>query len=123
MKNSVSLLPIAAAVAVISLGACGDNSTEVTATLFNDSTTTVDVAASSGDAIATHVSAMIDNEAFAGGSSDYAGSTASFDVTRTGDWTRTKTCLDANGAVVTNCLPFSSVAKIIIQGSQPKRTA
>jgi|ERR1051325_3285268 hypothetical protein len=115
MKN-VSYLA-AAAVAVISLAACGDNTTGVNANLFNDSTTTVDIAASSGDALATSVTAMIDNEASAGGSADYAGSSASFDITRTGDWVRTKTCLDANGAVVTNCLPFSSVRKIAIQAT------
>src|ERR1051325_2820922 len=115
MKN-VSYLA-AAAVAVSRLAACGDNTTGVNANLFNDSTTTVDIAASSGDAMATSVSAMIDNEAFAGASSDYAGSSASLDVTRTGDWTRTKTCLDANGAVVANCLPIANVRKIIIQAS------
>jgi len=117
MKRTAACFATAvAAVATLSLAACGDT-TEPTVNLFNDSTTTVDIAASSGDAMATSVSAMIDNEAFAGGSADYAGSAASFEVTRTGDWTRNKTCLDANGAVVANCLPFSSVRKIIIQGT------
>ena len=117
MKRTAALFATAvAAVATLSLAGCGDT-TEPTPALFNDSTTTVDIAASSGDAMATLVSGMVDDETAVGGSPDPVGASASLDVTRTGDWVRNKTCLDANGAVVANCLPFSSVRKFIISAT------
>jgi hypothetical protein len=117
MKKAAALFATAvAAVATLSLAACGDT-TEPGLNLFNDSTTTVDIAASSGDAMATSVQGMIDNETAAGGGADFVSSSASLDVTKTGDWNRNKTCLDANNAVVANCLPFSSVKKIVIQAT------
>ena len=116
MRAAHYLVPLVGAVAVIGLAACGDT-TAATPTLFNDSTTTVDVAASSGDAAAQTVQTMTDNEASAGFTADYVGSTAPtafFEGAPVNNLTiaRTRTCLDANGAVVAGCSPISSVRKI-----------
>ncbi len=111
MRAAHYLLPLVGAVAVLGLAACGDT-TVATPALFNDSTATLDVAASSGDAAATAVATMTANEAAAGVSADYVGSTALYEVVPNWTVVRTKTCLDANGVVVAGCSPLSSVRKI-----------
>jgi len=107
-----------AAVATLSLAACGD-STEPAANLFNDSTTTLDVAASAGDAMATSVTTMMQGDTVGGSSADYIESSASLatDPTNNINVTRTRTCLDANNAVLANCLPVASIKKVIVQAS------
>jgi hypothetical protein len=111
MRAAHYLLPLVGAVAVMSLAACGDT-TAVTPTLFNDSTATLDVATSSGDAAATAVTTMTQNETTAGLSANYVGSTALYEVVPNVSVTRSRTCLDANGVVVAGCSPMSSVRKI-----------
>ena len=106
--------PFVAAIAAFSLGACGSDTTATTATLFSDSTTTVDVATSAGDAAATALETMAGNEATAGASAELIGATALFaaNPANTLATTRTRTCLDAAGATVANCTPIASVRKI-----------
>jgi len=116
MRAAHYLVPPAGAVAVIGLAACGDT-TVATPTLFNDSTTTLDVAASSGDAAAQTVATMAGSDSAAGFSANYVGSTAPsafFEAAPINNLNtvRTRTCLDANGAVVAGCSPLSSVRKI-----------
>jgi hypothetical protein len=115
MRVAHYVLPLVAVVAVIGLTACGDT-TVATPSLFNDSTATLDVAASSGDAAATALETMAANEVFAGVSAELVGSTALFDGNPTSALTinRTKTCFDANGAVLANCLPIASIRKIAL---------
>jgi hypothetical protein len=105
--------PLVVAVAAFGFVACGDTAPDPAAALFSDSTVTLDVAASSGDAMATALETMRVNDSTAVGSSaDFAGSTASL-PTNTLTTSRTRTCFDANGAVVANCTPNSSVRKIV----------
>jgi hypothetical protein len=98
----------------LGLTACGDT-TAVIPSLYNDSTVTVDLAASAGDAAATAIETMTADEADAGVSAELVGSTALFadNPAHNLTITRTKTCFDANGAVVANCLPIASVRKIV----------
>jgi hypothetical protein len=106
-----------AAVAALSLVACGDSTTEASANLFNDSTTTVDIASSSGDAIATSVMKdFADNEASVGiaPGADFAGDAPSGPNTTAGTANRQKTCWDASNVIVNNCTPLSSVRKIAV---------
>ena len=115
MRAAQYLLPLVAAVATLSLAACGDT-TVATPSLFNDSTATLDVAASSGDAAVTALDMMAANESFAGVTAEYVGSTALFEGNPANalTYTRTKTCFDANGAVLANCLPIASIRKIAL---------
>jgi hypothetical protein len=106
-----SLLPLIAAAGLVGLAACSDNSTSPS--LFDNATVTADVAASAGDAIATDVATMLGNEVAAAMPSADAG----FDLFGTRDnvltFDRTRTCYDANDAVVAGCSPMSSVVMIV----------
>jgi hypothetical protein len=103
------------AVAAISFAACGDTAPDIAGRLYSDSTVTLDVAASAGDAMATAIETMAANETFAGGSADL-GSAANV-PTNTLTTNRTRSCFDANGTAVANCTPFSSVRKIVIHAT------
>jgi hypothetical protein len=108
--------PLVVAVAAFGFVACGDTAPDPAAALFSDSTVTLDVAASSGDAIAKSVAGFSTNETTGGlSSADFAGQTASGPSMTPTNETRTRTCLDANNAVVVNCSPIASVRKIITQ--------
>lgn len=113
--KTAHLSSVALAVAALVLAACSDSSTGVNPGTIADSTITADVAASSGDAIATSLETMTFDEASA--SLDVS-SGASFDLVPAGSparsltFERTRTCWDANGAVVDGCSPISSVRKI-----------
>jgi len=98
--------PFVVAAAVFSFQACSDT-TSIIPALVADSTITKDVAVSAGDAIATAVSDMLANES-ASSLSAVIGDIAPEIV-----YNRTRTCYDANGGVVTNCVPLASVRKII----------
>ena len=100
------------AIALFAFAACSD--TTSTDGLIDDSALTLDVAASAGDATAEMIGIMIANEASAGGGPDGAGANMADAPASNLDVTRSRTCLDANNAVVQNCLPFSSVRKIAI---------
>lgn len=105
------ILHVMTAAGLVGLAACKEG-TSPTAALFNDSTVTADVAASSGDAMATAVmQTMIGNEAAAAMPAPSVG----FDLfgTRSFSWSRTRTCYDSTGAVVAACTPMSSVRKVI----------
>jgi hypothetical protein len=106
-------LHLVTAAGLVGLGACKENTSPV-ASLFNDSTVTADVAASAGDAMATVVTGMGGNETAVGMapgaiSLGLAGLNA--------DYTRSRTCYDGTGAVVTGCSPLSSVGTIITTAS------
>jgi hypothetical protein len=95
------------AIAVLGLTACESTSPS----LFDDATVTADLAASAGDAIAASLESMAANEggaALPSVSSD-DGSPVAHAVT----YTRTRTCYDANNAVVSDCTPINSVRKVI----------
>jgi hypothetical protein len=122
MRAARFLLPVFAGVAAMGFAAC-TSTTAATATLFNDSTTTVDVATSAGDAAATAVETMTANETAAGASANYVGSgalsanpaSALFSATPANALTitRTRTCLNGDGVVVAGCSPFTSVRKVV----------
>lgn len=99
--------PLALAVAVAVLAACGESTTP---SLLNDDTITDDIASSSGDAIASSIAAMMVNEGDASlpGSTSNVASLTSNSLT----YDRTRVCYDANGAVVQGCSPISSVRKV-----------
>jgi hypothetical protein len=98
------------ATAVLGLAACG-TSTAPTASLYNDSTVTADVANTAGDAIATSVETMVADEAAA--ALPTAGVAQASANANTLTYNRTRTCYDGNGVVVTGCSPLSSVRKIV----------
>ncbi len=99
------------AAGLVGLGACTEN-TSPAASLINDSTVTADVAASSGDAMATTVGTMLTNEAAASLAAPSAFTL--FGPQRgTVSWSGSRTCYDSTGAVVAACSPMSSVRKIV----------
>ncbi len=105
------LSSVFAAVAVVALTSC-DTTNPVTQ-LLDDATITNDVAASAGDAMATHVETMVGNETSGSFSGLMAGDViGAANATSTN---RTTACFDAAGAVVTNCQPISSVRRIVSQ--------
>jgi hypothetical protein len=105
---------VSTAVVLLAIAACGDPTG--TETLFDETAVTADAAASAGDAIAIMLGTMADNESFAGGGAEFAGGPAAA-PTQNLTVTRSRSCLDAAGATVQNCLPFSSVRTIIIAAS------
>lgn len=102
--NSIRLSHVAVAAAVVGLLAC--ESTSPNNQLTSDATITSDVAASSGDAIATSLEVMSLNDGASGlpNTAETSSPALSYD--------RTRTCWDANGAVVNGCSPLASVRKI-----------
>jgi hypothetical protein len=102
------MLPAATAFAVLTLGACGDPT--ASDALYDEAAVTLDVAASAGDAVATMLVMMAGNEAFAGGDAELAATAA---PSTTVGVSRSRSCYDAAGAPVTNCMPFSSVRMIV----------
>lgn len=103
------LLHLMTAAGLVGLAACKETSAPA-ASLINEATVTSDVAASSGDAMATEVAGMVGNETTAGMSAP----PAAFNLFGTSaDFTRVRTCYDSTGAVVAACTPLSSVRKII----------
>lgn len=112
MKSARYFVPLVATVAALGLGACDTTST--IPSLFNDSTATLDVATSSGDAIAAAIATMQDNETTAAIPAAEIGSSALLATTVSNPTiVRTRTCYDANGAVVAGCTPVSSVRKVV----------
>ena len=98
-----------AALACIALVACESNSPSPS--LVSDAVVTADVAASSGDAIRSSLDDMVANELFGGLANSQSASLANPSLV---DASRTRTCYDANGAVVAGCSPMSSVRKIVV---------
>jgi len=106
-------LSIAAGV-VLGLSSCTE-STEPS--LFDEADVTADIAASAGEAIASAVGVMIANESSAALSVAQSHHGGHGDGTHSVDVTRSRTCLDADGAVVTACSPLASVRKIVTHAS------
>jgi hypothetical protein len=80
--------------------------------LYDEAAITEDIAANAGDAIATAIEAMQDNE----GEAALPGVTSASEVGIVSGaitFDRTRTCYDANGAVVAGCSPLSSVRKVV----------
>src|SRR6266567_4407772 len=98
--KTVHLSTMLAAVAVFSVMGC-EGTTSSIPKLLTDATVTADVATSSGDALASAVQTMTANETQA--SLPYVVSNS---VTPALDEVRSRTCYDANGAVVANCSPL-----------------
>ena len=108
------------AVAMLAVAGCSsDSSTSTLASLYNDSTVTVDIAASAGDAISTSIENMAANEQGAGilSLSDLTAGTTMANSAPANALTtnRSRTCYDAAGAVVAGCTPLSTVRKIVSQ--------
>ena len=106
------------AVAMLAVAGCSsDSTTGNLASLYNDSTVTVDIAASAGDAISTSIENMTANELGAGilSLSDLTAGTTMANSAPSNALTtnRTRTCYDAAGAVVAGCTPLSTVRKIV----------
>lgn len=107
MKHRFSFV---AAAALCTAVLTGCDSTAVATQLLDDATVTNDVAASAGDAMATHVKTMVGNETsgtFAGIMGD------AIPVSNAVSTSRTTACFDAAGAPVTNCQPMASVRRIV----------
>jgi hypothetical protein len=109
-----NMLHLAVAAGLLGLAACKEN-TSPAASLFNDSTVTADVAASSGDAMATVVTGMAGNETSVGMAAPAIGFSIAGNLADYGN--RNRTCYDSTGAVVAACSPLSSVRKIITTAS------
>lgn len=102
-------IAISAAVVFAALAVACNESPTAADGLYDDAAVTLDVASSAGDAVAKLVETMSLNETAAGGSAEIGSAPAgASDVTVS----RSRTCYDANNAVVTNCVPFSSVRAI-----------
>ena len=112
MRAAHYLLPLVAGVAALGLAACSSTTT-VLPSLYNDSTVTVDLATSAGDAAATAVETMSANETSVTLSSADPSSGALLGTTPNVTTVRTRTCYDASGVIVANCTPLSSVRKIV----------
>jgi hypothetical protein len=114
MKPLRTLPALFSAVAALTVIGCGDTTATVPG-LYNDSTATLDIAATSGDAMSLTVETMAANEAAAGFSADIVSSSALLATAPANALAivRTRTCRDANGAVVANCSPIASVRQII----------
>lgn len=106
------------AVAVAAVAACSDGTAPVTGDA-SDTSLATDLAASAGDAIATGVSDMVENEQFSSASADIA-----MDATSSGDdnltRSRARTCYDAGGSVVTcgEGLTASALVEVQVDGSR-----
>jgi hypothetical protein len=109
--KGVRLSPILFVAILAGLSAC-EKSTAVVPTLLTDSTLAADVATTSGDALAAGIENMIGNE-LAGSLSNLEASPMSNLTTSAPTVVRTRTCFDANGVAVANCLPLTSVRKIV----------
>lgn len=96
--------------ALLALTACEDS---ITPGLLNDNLITADVANSSGDAIATAIKDMVDNESQAALPGSLVASNMASLNANSLNYARTRTCYDINNAVVANCSPVSSVRKIV----------
>jgi hypothetical protein len=98
-----------ALITAAAIAACSDS---LEPNLIDDETVTEDVAISAGDAIATALEGMALNEQASSLSSEASASVmgpAPHAVT----FSRTRTCYDAAGAVVSGCTPLSSVRKVV----------
>jgi hypothetical protein len=113
MMKRIRTIPLFLAAGLLGLTACEKSSTSPS--LFDNAQVTADVAASAGDAIATAITTMAGNEVAAA----LPAAGASFDVASPKDLTisRTRTCYDANQAVVAGCSPMSSVRMIVTHAS------
>jgi hypothetical protein len=98
-----------AAAVVLGLVAC-ESTTSVLPTLLTDATVNADVATNSGDAMAAAVDNMNANETF--NALPYIASNSTGTAAAL-EGVRSRTCYDANGTVVSNCTPLSSVRKIV----------
>ncbi len=114
-----------AAAALAGLAACSKDSTSPAA-LIDDAQVTADVANTAGDAIATDVRTMIGDDS----ATALPAPPLAFDLFGANadslTVARTKTCYDSTSTVVTNCLPLSSVRRIVfhvtIDGSRTGAT-
>ena len=104
------ITPVALAIAAMSF-ACSDT-TSLSNLIATDAAVTADVATSSGDAIAQSVADMMANENLGGLPGLVASNMVSVEAPLP-NYTRTRTCYDANGAVVANCSPIASVRKVV----------
>lgn len=115
------------AAAALGITACEDG---LGGRLISDDELNNDLAASAGDAIATSIVTMRDNEQTGGlpGASVQDG--VSLENAQTLEFSRTRTCYDASNAVVAGCSPIASVRKVVTHvtvagtrsGSHPTRT-
>ena len=111
MKIS-KITPVALVVAAMSF-ACSD-STSLNNLIATDAAVTSDVATSAGDAIAQAVADMIANENLGGLPGVVASSSVMASAeTPLPNYTRSRTCYNADGGVVAGCSPISSVRKIV----------
>lgn len=110
--KTIHAVPVVLGAWLLALVACSTTTAPVSTSVYNDSTLTADVAATSGDEVATSVETMIANEQAA------ALPSAAVDLPGPGpdnslNYSRTRTCYDGSGAVVAGCTPLSSVRKIV----------
>lgn len=116
LQSRYSLVVLA--VAAVAITACSDGTAPATDDATDTSLAT-DLAASAGDAIATDVSDMVENEQFSSASADIA-----MDATTSGNdnltRSRTRTCYDAGGNVVTcgEGLTASALVEVQVDGSR-----
>ncbi len=97
---------------LLGAAACENNTSPNPASdLVADSTITDNVAVTAGDAIATSIAAMVDNENAATLGSVRAASRPAFSDEIT--VARTVTCYDAAGGEVVDCSPLSSVKSVV----------
>src|SRR5689334_7879206 len=107
MHRSRSAALAAALLSAITLASCEKG---VEANLITDAEVNADIAATSGDALATSVSVLTANEATASLSTTGAPSNI---VAGSVTYERSRTCYDADGAEVPNCSPRATVRTIV----------
>jgi hypothetical protein len=102
----------ALAVATMVFAACTDT-TGSAPKLATDALVNQDIASSAGDAAAQLLFDMQVNESSAGAPMITSADQTGADITPNFTYVRTRTCYDAQGAVVASCSPISSVRKIV----------
>jgi len=96
--KTIHAVPIILSAGLLAALACNTATAPVSTSIYSDSTLTADVAATSGDAVATLPSSAVGLPSGTGNTLGY---------------TRTRTCYDGSGAVVPGCSPLSSVRQIV----------
>ncbi len=109
-----SLMYLFGAAAICGVAACSDSTTAAVSTNLSDSTISADVAATSGDAVASSVSDMVVSE-----NSAALPSAAADNVTQGDSVTisRTRICFDSTGTVLAGCSPVSAIRKVVIHAT------
>lgn len=107
----INVSSLALVAAAVGFAACSDSTASVPE-IVSDAVITTDIASSSGDAMASSLDAMVANEANVS-LPGFVAPAPSFSAAADLTYSRTRTCYDANGTVVSGCSPLNQVRKVV----------